>query len=194
MTLILASSSPYRLNLLKNEGFNPVIQKPQVDETEIKQKYKDQEPLFVAQTLARLKSEDVEKRLQGLDEYLIIGSDQICVFEGTILNKPITLEKNLEQLTKLQGKTHSLITAVCLISKKKDQTHSEQIVFFDKTDLHMKPLSKEDILEYLHKDQPFDCAGGYKFESLGHQLMAKVDTNDLTAIQGLPMKKLLEHL
>lgn len=194
MTLILGSSSPYRLQLLREAGIEPKIIKPHLDEDVVKNENASETPLYVAQVLARLKSENVESQLKDLNDYIIIGSDQVCVFNDQILNKPGNFKNNLNQLLKLQGQTHSLITAVCLIYKRAHESESHQIHFYDQTDLHMKPLTTSEIEAYLRKDQPFDCAGGYKFELNGRALMDKIVSVDLTAIQGLPMKAITKHL
>ena len=194
MTLILGSSSPYRLQLLREAGVEPTIIKPDLDENIVKNDNASKTPVFIAQILARLKSENVESKIKDLTEYIIIGSDQVCVFNNQILNKPGNFENNLNQLLKLQGQTHSLITAVCLIYKRLQDTESHQIHFYNQTDLHMKPLTADEIKIYLQEDEPFDCAGGYKFELNGRALMDKITSTDLSAIQGLPIIETLKHL
>lgn len=192
MTLILASSSPYRRELLNQAGYNPLIVKPKVDESIAKKKYLDAGPLVIAQKLARIKSENVLKQITFKTPFIIIGSDQVCVHNNEILDKPGNFENNLAHLKRLQSDTHSLITAVCCIVKKSSDQPEDYIEFYDQTDLLMKPLTDLQIAEYLKADQPFDCAGGYKFESLGHTLIKEISSNDKTAIQGLPMNQCLQ--
>lgn len=194
MTLILASSSPYRLNLLKKAGLKPITDKPEVDESLIKKKYFNKGPLYVAKELAKLKSESIAFKNSYTAPFVIIGSDQVCVFENQILDKPGSFENNFIHLKKLQSKTHTLITAVCYIYKLKQDDPFKYIEFYNETRLTMKPLTDEDIRSYLKKDAPYDCAGGYKFESQGHTLIDHIKSEDLTAIEGLPMKECLKQL
>lgn len=218
MNLILASSSKYRAQLLKQAGYNPIIVKPHVDESAIKVHYKNQSPLYIAQILARRKAEKVAQMIvkepmsfsSEDSPIIIIGSDQVCVFNNDIFDKPETFENNFIHLKKLQGQMHSLITCVCLIifkiknpttddvgeliDHKNENPYSQILEFYNKTDLIMKPLTDSQIVDYLKLDQPFDCAGGYRFESHGHGLMEKVLTEDESSIQGLPMIETLKHL
>lgn len=151
-------------------------------------------PAFVAQELARLKSQSVALKKIYKAPFTIIGSDQICVFEDQLLDKPGSLENNLEHLKKLQSKSHTLITAVCLIYQINENENLKYIEFLDHTELKMKPLTDLEILAYVKKDKPFDCAGGYKFESLGHTLLDIIKSEDLSSIEGLPMIKCLKYL
>lgn len=199
MNLILASSSKYRAQLLKNAGYNPIIKKPDIDESLIKNKLKNKGPLIIAQTLAHDKAMKVAQLLLKENTiktpWALIGSDQVCTFKNEIFDKPETFENNFLHLKKLQGSVHSLITCVCLITF--NQTNNNDLIkyeFHDQTNLVMKPLSDQQIIDYLNLDKPFDCAGGYRFESHGHTLMTEVITKDETAIQGLPMNETLKYL
>ncbi len=199
MNLILASSSKYRAQLLKNAGLNPIIKKPDIDESLVKNKLKDKGPLIVAQTLAHDKAMKVAEIMMNEKEFktpwLIIGSDQVCVFKNEIFDKPETFENNFAHLKKLQGQMHSLITCVCLIHVTDfENKNFKKIEFYDQTNLVMKSLSDQQITDYLNLDKPFDCAGGYRFESHGHKLMSEVITQDESSIQGLPMIKILGYL
>lgn len=187
MTLILASSSPYRRALLTQAGYAPKIVKPNVDESLTKTKYLSEGALVIAQKLARLKCETVFNQTELQPPMIVVGSDQVCLHKGQILDKPGNMENNVRHLMKMQNSTHSLLTAVCMIFKK-DLSHDPQYFeFYDQTDLTMKALSEDEIRLYINQDQPFDCAGGYKYESLGHTLMVGIKSKDITAIQGLPM-------
>jgi septum formation protein len=194
MNLILGSSSPYRLQLLKNAGLHPTTIKPDIDESIVKKTLSHRPPLETAQKLAFLKSNNIILNHKLDAPFVVIGSDQICVFNQQILDKPGSFEKNLEHLKILQNNTHSLITCVCLLYKVTNSDIIKKIEFYNQTDLRMKPLSDQQIINYVEQDKPFDCAGGYKFESLGHTLIDKVITDDETSIQGLPMNLLLKHL
>ena len=218
MTLVLASGSKYRLNLLQNAGFSPEVIPPELNEAEIKNQLTSQGPLQIAQTLAALKAESVQekicknahlrKRVRPTD-YLVLASDQVCSYNKKLLNKPQNFATNVSQLLEMSGQDHQLITCVhilaCIatplalnnfinsklsLSMKSHPSPLQVIAFHDITTLTMKSLSLEEIKDYVQKDQPYDCAGGYKYESQGHTLFSQVQSEDLSAIEGLPMKTL----
>jgi len=91
------------------------------------------------------------------------------------------VKKNIEQLTKLSGQTHQLLTAVCLIHQETER------LLLDRTFLRMRPLTSAEIEAYVDLDEPFDCAGGYQFENHGVSLFEDVRSTDTTAIEGLPL-------
>ncbi len=118
----------------------------------------------------------------------MIGSDQVCMLEGEILGKPGTIANAISQLTKMQGKTHELITAVTLLSPK------GEISFSNRTQLSMRPLTLGEITRYVEADLPLDCAGSYKLETKGIRLFEKIEMSDHTSIIGLPLIQLNNHL
>lgn len=196
-TIILASSSKYRAQLLKDQGLNPSIIKPKIDEETVKLKDPLRKPLLIAQELAYLKAKNVFEEASSIGNFAIIGSDQICVYDEQILNKPGSREKNIEHLEKLQGKSHELITCVCILYRNQTSSEDKKFEtkeFFNLTVLEMKSLTKPEIEDYVDQDEPFDCAGGYRYELGGKSLMRSVVTDDITSIQGLPMTETLHHL
>jgi septum formation protein len=181
--LILASSSKYRAALLAQLGFNFSSVAPDVDEDQFKNSQLS--ALDLARKLAHEKALNVFKRYP---ECLVIGSDQVCSLQGHILGKPHTRERAIEQLIRMQGKTHELISAVCL------RLPGREITFENKTSLTMRPLNKQSIEAYIDLDQPFDCAGSYKLEAAGIKLFSKIQMDDHTSIIGLPLIELNNHL
>lgn len=179
--LILASTSPYRQELLKKLSYPFVAMKPLIDEE--KEKDPSLSPLALAQKLARLKA----LSLRG-PQRVVIGGDQLVSFEGRILGKSHTPEKAVEQLWSMQGKTHELVTSVALI------TETDVIEFTNITQLSMRRLSRAQLERYVAQDNPIDCAGSYKIELHGIQLFEEIKTSDFTAIQGLPLIELNKHL
>ncbi len=109
-------------------------------------------------------------------------------FENEILGKPGSTEKAEAQLQRLQGKSHELITAVALVYGDKVRE------FVDRTKIQMRKLSAAEIRDYVRIDQPLDCAGSYKFEKRGIALIEKLECQDPTAIEGLPLIQLSIHL
>jgi septum formation protein len=181
--LILASTSKYRGELLSQLGWEFTAMAPGVDEDELKKK--NLTPQDLAKQLSFLKAEAVfKKRLDAA----VIGSDQVCHCDGKILGKPHTFEKAVEQLLFMQGKSHELLTAVTIITPTFAET------FLNATKLTMRKLSRESIESYVKADSPLDCAGSYKLESRGIKLFESIQTEDSTAIIGLPLIELANTL
>jgi septum formation protein len=111
----------------------------------------------------------------------IIGCDQLVSFQGQIFGKPATIARAVDQLVTMAGEIHELITALVVISGDRTYRHT------DVTKLQMRHLSRAAIERYVAADQPLDCAGSYKLESRGIVLFDKIETDDQTAITGLPL-------
>lgn len=163
----------------------PFVQKnPTVDEEELRKKARvsiPDLPLY----LARQKAESlVGKSLKDIT----IGCDQMGLLKGQPLNKPGSKDKAVEQLKKMQGKTHQLITSIAVHCGGKWEFHT------DVTHLKMKSLTEAQIKKYIDLENPIHCAGSYKIESLGLALFEDIETKDHTAIIGLPMMALCRIL
>jgi septum formation protein len=183
MKLILASTSAYRKSLLERLCYRFTCEKPQVDEEVLKKKILD--PQKLSSELAILKAQDV---LNRYPDAIVIGGDQVAAIDGEILSKPHTFERALSQLTKMQGRTHELFTAVHISSAQKS------ISLMEVTKLKMRTLSSQEIESYLRLDNPLDCAGSYKIESRGIKLFEEINGEDFDAIVGLPLMKLQNAL
>jgi septum formation protein len=179
--LVLASTSQYRQELLKQLGLPFEAQKPLIDEEA--EKDPALSPQKLAEKLAFLKAQSLKS-----NNSVVIGGDQLVAHRGIILGKPHTRDGAIEQLLSLQGQIHELITAICIF----DGEHCTPYV--DITRLHMKPLSREQIERYVDLDQPMDCAGAYKIEKHGMMLFQKIESQDFSAIQGLPLLALSQIL
>lgn len=174
--LILASTSTYRKQSLERLGYLFETSSPQVDEGAWKAK--GLPATVLAETLAIEKAKSVGQRVQSA---VVIGADQIVKLDGKILNKPHTPEQAQAQLRQLSGKTHSLITAVAVWTR--DNIYKQT----DITRMTVRELDDQMILRYVLRDKPVDCCGSYKFEAHGPVLMERVETQDPTAIIGLPL-------
>lgn len=181
--IILASTSKYRKELLLRLGLEFDCIAPNVDEDIHKKNISN--PLELAETLGKLKAMAVYEKHQ---DALVIGSDQLAECNGTILSKPKTIEKAVEQLIFLNNKEHRLITSYTVLFNGKSTTKTNI------TTLKMRKLSEPQIKNYLRKDIPFDCAGSYKLELNGISLFANIETTDQTAIIGLPLISLANTL
>lgn len=184
MKIVLASTSPYRKKLLQQLNLTFTVEAPAVDESSLKKTAQvslSDLPVFLAQKKA-------ESVAALFPHDIVIGSDQMGLFEHKSLDKPGTKDKAILQLQKLQGTTHQLLTALCVIHRGKLFQH------LDITELTMRQLNDSQIKNYVDLENPIDCAGSYKFEGLGIALFEKVQTKDPSAIVGLPLMALTQIL
>ncbi|MBO5657918.1 MAG: septum formation protein Maf [Duodenibacillus sp.] len=181
-SLILASSSRYRRELLDRLGLDYVCVSPDVDESVLP----EETPLDVCQRLARAKALAVAQAHPGS---VVIGSDQVCDLDGVALGKPHTFEKAVEQLERMQSRRLVFHTAVCVV--RADGTLEETV---SDTIITMRPLSRETIEDYVRREEPYDCAGSAKIEKLGIALMQSVASDDPTSLIGLPLMRLTSML
>lgn len=177
--IILASKSPYRKQLLNRLGIDFDAVSSDVNEDELKSKISD--PVELTRALSIEKALEVQKQYP---DSIIIGSDQVCSFENQILGKSGSTEKSFQQLKALSGKKHQLITSYVIMHNDK------RVIRTNTTTLLMRNLSDVQINNYLSADNPIDCAGSYKLELNGISLFEKIDTDDHTAIIGLPLLSL----
>ena len=180
--LILASKSPYRKALLERLGAEFETKNSEYDESPLKKEIKD--PVELSRKLSEAKAMAVSPK----EDEIVIGSDQVCVFEGKILGKPGNLERAAAQLKSMAGKEHRLITSYALVGT------DTRIIKTNTTTLKMRNLDDLQIKKYLTADNPVDCAGAYKLELKGISLMENIETTDHTAITGLPLIELANDL
>jgi septum formation protein len=183
-TLTLASTSPYRKHLLIEAGFKVETCAPGVDEDAVKGLRLS--PRILAETLAKKKAEAGRARSNGR---WIVGSDQVAAQDLNIFAKPGTPERAFDTLLKLQGKSHQLITSVCLLGPNDVLWTTTNV-----TTLWMKPFDASELKAYIALDQPLNCAAAYRIEKAGIRLFSKIESSDFTAIQGLPMLELCSAL
>ena len=175
-SICLASSSQYRRGLLDRFLDEYEAVSPNVDETN-----KDGlEPQQLASHLARKKAEAVSTNAR---QALVIGADQLAVLEDRVLGKPGDHQRAVEQLLAASGKTVTFLTAVCILDPV-GRTRHEHV---DKTTVSFRKFVRRLAEVYLRHDEPYDCAGSFKIEGAGFVLFESVDTDDPTALIGLPM-------
>jgi septum formation protein len=182
MSLILASTSVYRKQLLAKLGLSFQCINPDIDEELLKNDLlaKKHLPVQIAESLSKAKCKSVYKKLND-DSAVVVSGDQLVIFDGQILAKPLTTENAVAQLQRLNNQKHQLITAVSLFINGK-VLHQNNI-----TTLKMKKLSLSEIKNYVLIDNPIDTCGSYKIEEHGLTLFESIDGNDFSAIQGLPL-------
>ena len=184
MNLILASTSPYRRRLLERLRLPFTCIDPAIEES-----MRDGEsPRARACRLATEKALSVAETLQG--EAIVIGSDQVACLGTQIMHKPGTPELAEQQLAASSGQTVQFWTAVSLWTSP-GETLTQRVV---PCEVKMRALSTDEISRYVALDQPLDCAGSFKWESLGITLFEAMRTADPTALEGLPLIALSELL
>lgn len=181
--LILASTSPYRKAQLESLLLPFECVPAKINEEKEKLLLKDLPPEKIAMSLAQLKAVSLKD-----DKLVVIGADQLVDFQGQVLGKPGNYDQAFQQLSKMQGRYHLLLTAVCVVAEGKTQ------LWCSRAKIRMKRLNDQQIKKYLLIDQPYDCAGSYKIEKHGLSIIEDIKTEDFTAIQGLPLIQLSKVL
>lgn len=182
-SLILASSSIYRREILKKLKIPFDCVSPDIDE----QPLSGETPKELVKRLALEKAQKVAVKHP---QSLIIGSDQIAVLDTKIITKPCNHQQAQSQLRQSSGRVLTFLTSLCLYNASKQQyqstVESSEVKFLD--------LSDTQINHYLRKDKPYNCAGSFKFEGLGITLVAQFKGNDPNSLVGLPLIKLVSML
>jgi septum formation protein len=179
--IILASTSPYRRELLGRLGLLFEVAAPEHQEVLPSNGFMrpEQVSALVLEN-ARGKALSVSRAHPNA---LILASDQLGECDGRILNKPGTAERAREQLLALTGKEHRLHTGVVLLDARSGRSGSEVVT----NQIRLRPLSEVQIRRYIEQDQPLQCAGSYFMERLGIVLLEYVRGDDPTAVIGLPL-------
>ncbi|WP_342594389.1 Maf family protein [Salinicola lusitanus] len=181
--LVLASSSRYRRQLLDRLGLPYVWSSPDIDET--RRPGEDAESL--AHRLALSKAQAVSADYPG---HLIIGSDQLALFDGDILGKPGDFDTACANLRRFSGHKVSFMTGLALI----DTRSGRHRVVHDTYHVWFRALSDAEIEDYVSRDQPYDSSGSFRMEGLGIALFERFEGNDPNTLIGLPLIRLCELL
>ncbi len=176
--LILASTSPYRRELLGRLGLAFTTARPEIDETPLP----GESPRILAVRLARAKAEAVLSRAETPADAWSIGSDQVAELDGRPLGKPGTARNAIAQLASMSGRSVRFFTALCLAGSA-----GRRFETLDITTVRFRVLAEDEIARYVSKEQPLDCAGSFKSEGLGIALFESIENSDPTALIGLPM-------
>lgn len=185
--LILGSSSVYRKELLDRLGLPFEIATPDINETP----FASETPDATALRLAKEKAAAVAQKFPGA---LVIGSDQVATLDGEQIGKPGNHANALAQLQKMRGREVIFHTALCLWDgRQKDPTSATQIRNVQ-TRVLFRDLPDDELNAYLHIEQPYDCAGSAKNEGLGIAILQRIESEDPTALTGLPLIALTDML
>ena len=180
--LILASTSPFRRELLERLGLPFETAAPDIDESRLEN---ESAPALVRR-LAEAKAHAVAACHRGL----IIGSDQVATTGDCILGKPGTHERAAEQLRRLSGERVIFQTGLCLLNRETGYLQTDMVPFT----VRFRILDAQRIERYLRRDKPYNCAGSFKSEGLGITLFEAMEGQDPTALIGLPLIRLTTML
>ena len=187
--IILASKSEVRKNILLENGINCNVEPSKIDEDSIKESLLKEgaTPEIISKNLAELKANKISNK--NPDE-LVLGADSVIDLDGEIISKPKSREEAFDILKKMSGKSHFLISSVC-ISKNGSMIWN----YTDKASLIMKKLSDGELLSYLNKisDETLYAYNVYQIEAEGRDLFESINGDEDT-IMGLPVKKIKEYL
>jgi septum formation protein len=182
-SLILASSSPYRQELLARLGLPFESISPKIDESPLA----GEQPQETALRLAQLKA---KKIAESNPNALIIGCDQVATLDGVQLCKPMSHENAVKQLQYQRGRRVTFHSALCLYNSATKQIQADVVLY----DVEFRNLTDAQIENYLRIEEPYNCAGSTKSEGLGIALIASMTGSDPNALIGLPLIKLITML
>ena len=189
ISIILASKSKARKEILEKNGIKCLVASSNIDEEPVKKSllYKGASPEIVSKNLAELKANKISEKFNG---ELVLGADSVIDLNGELISKPSSRDNALEILNKLNGKKHCLISSAC-ISKNGSIIWN----YTDKAALTMKEMSNQQLIEYLSKinDEALYSYNVYQIEGGGRNLFSKMEGDEDT-IMGLPVKKIKEYL
>ncbi len=181
--IVLASSSPYRRALLERLGLPFEQVAPEADEGP-----RCGEPAReLVLRLAEAKARAVGRHHPGA---LIIGADQVAALDGEMLRKPGTYERNVGQLQRASGRRVTFFTGLCLLDTSSGELQCDVVPYA----VVFRRLRRRQIEAYVRREEPYDCAGGFKAEGLGVSLFQRMEGEDPTALIGLPLIRLVDML
>lgn len=175
-SVILASSSKYRKLLLQRFDIAFACIAPEIDESALT----GESPAELVRRLAACKA-DVIATLHP--QAIVIGSDQLAVFNGEIMGKPGQHDVALKQLLAFSGQIVEFLTSLSVVCRQSGYAEH----YIDRTQVHFRTLQAAEIERYLRRETPYDCAGAFKAEALGIVLFEKIISDDPTALTGLPL-------
>ena len=183
--IILASGSQSRKTMLADAGIDFKTITSEVDEDALKIKITSLPFEKQVIELAKAKAQAVSANNH---DHIVIGGDQMCIFENRVFDKPGSAEKAISNLKLLSGTTHYQHSGVCIYKNGESLWEYSEVV-----EMNMHNLSDEEIINYVELENPINAAGAYKFESVGCNLFSSVDGSSYT-IRGMPLLPLLGEL
>ena len=181
--IVLASTSPFRKELLSRLGLPFETANPETDEAALP----NESPEDTALRLSEAKARAV---VESYPDALIIGSDQVAYLDGRTYGKPGSHENAVQQLRTMRGQTVNFFTGLCLLNARNGRAHVRGVP----TLVTFRDLTDEDIESYLRREKPYNCAGSAKSEGLGIAIVEKMCGDDPNALVGLPLIALCDLL
>ena len=183
--IVLASTSRYRAALLTQLGVPFSIFKGEIDESALPGEL----PFQTCNRLAIAKAFEAARGLNG--KYaLVIGSDKVLDYDGQAVSKPGGFDVAFSQLKRAQGRALVSYTALALVDTRSQRVWSDVVP----TTVQYRNLPDAELISYLHREKPYDCAGSVKVETAGIALLERVSSDDPTALVGLPLIRLTDFL
>lgn len=181
--IILASSSPRRIEMMKKHGYNPIIMPSNVDE---RLPFK-MSPEAVVMYLALKKAAHIDAAIK--DKHIIIAADTVVVYNNSILGKPESKEDAYDMLNKMKNDHHNVMTGVCII----DTYSFTKECFYDNTSVYFKNYSKDELYAYINTDEPYDKAGAYAIQGTFGKYVDHIE-GDYDNVVGFPWYRIKPYL
>ena len=199
--IILASSSPSRLSVLRSAGVEPAIEPPEVDEDAILRTVRDKSPEDQVCALAHAKATAIASRHftsvhpggENSTPRVVIGADSMLYLDGKLQGKPHTVEETIRRWTNQRGKTARLITGHCIINLDTTATDEDTFVRAASTTVHYSHASDADIRAYANSGEPLNCAGAFTLEAMGGWFIDRIE-GDPSSVIGLSLPLVREAL
>jgi len=182
-SIILASTSPFRQQILQKICHSFESIDPLIDE----HAFNGESPSQLVSRLAQAKAQAVSEQYPN---HLIIGGDQVAMINDQIIGKPHNFDNAFNQLRQASGQIITFYTGLCLYNSGTSNTQ----VVVEEFNVHFRLLSDEMITNYLHREQPYNCAGSFKSEGLGIALFSRLEGKDPNTLIGLPLITLIALL
>ena len=199
--IILASSSPSRLSVLRSAGVEPPLAPPELDQDASLRTVSDQSPEDQVCALANAKAAAIASRHltsvhPGGDNptpRVIIGADSMLYLDGELQGKPHTVEETIRRWTNQRGKTGRLITGHCIINLDTTATDEDTFIRAVSTTVHYARASDADIRAYANSGEPLNCAGAFTLEAMGGWFIDRIE-GDSSSVIGLSLPLVREAL
>jgi septum formation protein len=182
LPIVLASTSPFRRDLLSRLGLPFETAAPDIDE----RRGPDEPPPAMVRRLSEAKA----RACASARHALVIGSDQVATLGDEVLGKPGTHDRAAGQLRRLSGHAVTFLTGLCLLNTVTNEAQVDLVSFR----VHFRALDDQRIERYLRRERPFNCAGSFRSEGLGITLFERLEGDDPTALIGLPLIRLTDML
>lgn len=188
MTVVLASASPRRTELLSQGNIKHIVMPSHCEEV-----ITSEVPSQVVEELSVQKAEDVYQQYEkeNAGDFLVVGSDTVVAADGKILGKPKDEADAFQMISMLQGKAHQVYTGVTLLIKKDGK--KLQKTFHECSDVHVYPMSEEEIQEYIATGEPMDKAGAYGIQGAFGVYIRGIE-GDYNTIVGLPLARVYQEM